>query len=171
MSDFDDINFDPSTVDDTPDLIPPGEYTAQVIEAENGVPRSGDGHMLKLTWSIDEGEHEGRRIWQSLCYDHSNKTTKDIAQKMLKRICAALDIGVLHEAEELKFKPARVRVSIEVDKTGQFSDRNKIANVKALNNGEATEANVQPAPRLGGNATAAPAAAGPGAAPWHKPAA
>jgi len=181
MSDFNDndVIFDPSTVEDTPNLIPPGEYVAQIIEAENAIPRSGDGQMLKVTWAIVEGECEGRYVWQTLCYDHSSVTARDIAQKALKRICVALDVGVLRDPETLKFKPARVKVGIEVDKNGQYDDKNKIVNVWPLtdSDGEAAEARTHAPKNDGGDAAASrkppaprasvtPATAGPGAAPW-----
>ena len=48
------------------ELLPPGEYIAQAIEASVAPPRSGSGYQLTLTWKILEGEHEGRQVWQTL---------------------------------------------------------------------------------------------------------
>ena len=42
-------------------LIPPGEYTAQIIEARVAPPSTGDGYMLTLVWKITEGDHENRQ--------------------------------------------------------------------------------------------------------------
>lgn len=74
------------------ELIPPGDYVAQIIEAEIRQPKSGDGHMLALTWKICEGEYENRQVWDTLCYQHSNVMAQDIARRRLKDICTAFDI-------------------------------------------------------------------------------
>jgi hypothetical protein len=155
--------------------IPAGEYTAEIIEATITQPKSGDGHMLALIWKISDGDHEGRQIFDQLCYQHSNPTTQDIARKKLKDICVALDINAqVTDPEIFKFKPARVRVVIESDKYGQYEDRNRIKRVKSVTetDNEAQEAKpapaapkttAKPAPKATGN--------GPGAAPWKRPAA
>jgi hypothetical protein len=143
------------------ELIPAGDYTAQIIEAVISQPKSGDGQMLALTWKICDGDYENRQIWQTLCYQHSNKQTQDIARRTLKDICTALDIHEqVSDSEVFKFKPARVRISIVSDKNGQFDDQNRIKRVQPL----ATKPEPTPAP----SASPAPKATGPGAAPWKR---
>ena len=157
---------------------------AEIIEAEIRQPKSGDGHMLALTWKICDGDFEGRQVWDTLCYQHSNATTQDIARKRLKDLCVALGITEqVTDPEIFKFKPAQVRVVVQVDKHGQFDDQNRIKGVrplaetdaksveaksssmKAAQSAKAAQAKpaVKPAPK--------PAGAGPGTAPWKRPAA
>ena len=63
-----DFVFDPANEEgDNFDLVPSGEYVAEIIDAAIKVPQSGDGHMLKLTFKIAEGEFESRQIWWQLC--------------------------------------------------------------------------------------------------------
>jgi Protein of unknown function (DUF669) len=58
--------FDPSKEEGSHfNLIRPGNYVAEIIEAEIKQPQSGDGHMLAITWRISEGDYEGRQIWES----------------------------------------------------------------------------------------------------------
>jgi hypothetical protein len=158
--------FDPSKEEGSHfDLIPPGEYVAEIIEAEIKQPRSGDGHMLALTWRVSEGDYEGRQVWESLCFQHSNEQTQAIARRKLKDICAALEINEqITDPEVFKFKPVRVRIGIQVDKSGQYDDSNKISRVRALEDdpGEPTPApSSKPKPQpTAGN--------GPGKAPWRK---
>jgi hypothetical protein len=172
----DEFLFDPESQEGSHfDLIPAGSYVAEIIETEIAQPRSGDGHMLKLTWKIREGDYEGRQLWQTLCYRHSNAQAETIARRMLKDLCVALDINEqVSDPEIFKYKPARVRVSIESDKTGQYDDQNRIRRVKPLteSDGEAQEAK-RSAPAT--NPARAPAppqtgvtANGPGAAPWKR---
>jgi hypothetical protein len=124
--------------------------------------------MLALTWKICDGDYENRQIWQTLCYQHSNKQTEDIARRTLKDICIALDIHEqVSDPEVFKFKPARVRISIVSDKNGQFDDQNRIKRVQPL----ATK--PEPAPASMPSASqatpkVAPKATGPGAAPWKR---
>ena len=169
---IDDFFFDPDQQEGSSfELIPPGDYTCEIIEAKITQPKSGDGHMLALTWKICEGELEGRQVWQTLCYQHSNAQTQDIARRGLKDICSALEITEqVTDPEVFKFKPAKVRIGIQSDKFGQFDDQNRIKRVRALDatpEPAAPTPPTKPAPRT----AAKPAGTGPGAAPWKKTAA
>ena len=121
--------------------------------------------MLALTWKICEGEYEGRQVWETLCYQHSNPTTQDIARKKLKDLCVAFGITEqVSDPESFLFKPARVRIGIHSDKYGQFDDKNLVKRVQPLQDPEPMA--QTPKPTL----TTTPAAA-PKMAPTTKPAA
>ena len=173
----DEFLFDPESQEGSHfDLIPAGSYVAEIIETEIAQPKSGDGHMLKLTWKISEGDYEGRQLWQTLCYQHSNAQTEAIARRSLKDLCVALDIGEqVSNPEIFKFKPARIRISVESDKSGQYDDQNRVRRVKPLtdSDGEAQEvkrsaAAAKPAPKDVPPQAKKPAGNGPGAAPWKR---
>jgi hypothetical protein len=156
--------------------IPAGEYTAEIIEATITQPKSGNGHMLALIWKILDDGFESRQIFKQLCYQHSNPTTQDIARRMLKDICVALEINEqVTDPEIFKFKPARVRVGVEIDKYGQYDDKNKIKRVKPLTETDNETQETKPAQAAPATpkpaAKPAPKAAGngPGAAPWKQP--
>jgi hypothetical protein len=165
----DEFYFDPEHQEGSQfKLLPVGDYTAEIIDAVISQPKTGDGHMLSLTWKISDGDHEGRQIWQRLCYQHSNPTTQDIARRFLKDLCLALNINQqITDPEVFKFKPARVRVGVESDKYGQFDDQNRIKRVHPLS-AEPEPPAPSPKPATKPAPTAKPAAAGPGAAPWKK---
>jgi hypothetical protein len=173
-----DFVFDPSQQEGSNfEPFPAGYYTAEIIDATISQPKSGDGHMLVLTWRITEGDYENRQVWQQLCYQHSNPTAQDIARRMLKDICTALDLNEqISDPEVFKFKPAKVKVVVEIDKYGQYDDKNVIKRVKPLTetDNEAQEAKPAPAaPKTAAKPAPKPAGNGPGAAPWKqtKPAA
>ena len=64
-----DFVFDPSQQEGSNfEPFPAGYYTAEIIDATISQPKSGDGHMLVLTWRITEGDYENRQVWQQLCY-------------------------------------------------------------------------------------------------------
>jgi hypothetical protein len=159
-----------------------------VIDAVITQPSTGNGFMLMLTWKVVQGEHEGRQIWQYLCYQHPNPTTQDMARKQMKDLCVAAGIveGV-RDPEVFKFKPMLIRVGIKVDKNGQYDDSNMIRRILPLteSDNEGTEAKASNGNKPNGNGvnsgskTAAPqpsptkpqppkSAGGPGAAPWKK---
>src|SRR5262245_61675186 len=90
----DDFFFNPEEHEGSSfELLPLGDYTAEIIEADIRQPKSGDGHMLALTWKICDGAYESRQVWQTLCYQHSSAQVQDIARRMLKDICVALGIN------------------------------------------------------------------------------
>ena len=165
--------FDPESQEGSHfDLIPAGSYVAEIIEAEITQPRSGDGHMLKLTWRVTEGPYEGRQVWQTLCYQHSKAQTQEIARRTLKDICVALDVNQqVNDPEIFKFKPARIRVSIESDKSGQYDDQNKIRRISPLTDSDGEMQEVKrsgPATKPAPKPAAAKSGNGPGAAPWKR---
>ena len=171
----DEFYFDPEQQEGSQvEPFPAGDYTAEIIDAVISQPKSGDGHMLSLTWKINDGDYEGKPIWQRLCYQHSNPTTQDIARRFLKDLCLALNINQqITDPEVFKFKPARVRVGVESDKYGQFDDQNRIKRVHPLSPAESeAPAPEKSAAKSAAKPTAKPAAkpttAGPGAAPWKK---
>ena len=174
----DEFHFDPERQEGSDfKLIPKGDYTAEIIEAEIRQPKSGDGHMLALTWRILEGDYEGRQVWDTLCYDHSNQMAQDIARRRLKDICTALDITEqVTDPEVFKYKPARVRIGIQEDKYGQFDDQNRIKRIFPLQEPDAVALEAASKPKGPAPAAAAPKTPpkhptnGPGAAPWKRPA-
>jgi hypothetical protein len=133
--------FDPSQVqDEERELLPAGTYTAQIIESDLVATKNGAGQMLKLTFEIVDGPCAKRRVWENLNIQHTNQQAQEIAQRSLKRICSAVGHqGVLTDSEHLHFKPMRIRVAIEEDKSGQYGPQNRVKGFEPLN-GAATPA-------------------------------
>jgi Protein of unknown function (DUF669) len=166
--------FDPETQEGNSwELLPVGEYVAQIVEASVQQPKSGDGCYLALTWKIAEGEFEGRQVWHRITFAHSKEQTQTIGRKTLKDLCVALDVNEqVNDAEVFLFKPARIRLGIEKDKQGLYPDKNKVSRILPL---EAKPAEPeQPTQATAAKAsspavaTRAPKSTGPGApAPWH----
>lgn len=114
------------------DLLPAGQYAAQIIESGIVDAKSGRGQMITLTWAITDGPAEGRRVWQRINHYHENPQAMAIGQRDLRQILDALGLESIDDTAELEFKPMRVKVGIEVDKSGQYGDRNAIKGVAAL---------------------------------------
>ena len=166
--------FDPETQEGNSwDLLPVGEYLAQVVEASIEKPNSGDGYYLALTWKIVEGDYEGRQVWQRITCWHSSEQAQTIGRKTLKDLCVATGVAEqVDNAEVFLFKPVRIRLGIERDKQGVYADKNRISRILPLEaKSEEPEQPEQPAKPVAATKVASaaktskPAPAGP--APWH----
>jgi hypothetical protein len=152
------------------DLIPPGEYPAQIVEASVQQPKSLDGYHLALTWKISEGDYENRQIWQRITFTHSNEQAQTIGRKMLKDLCTALAISEhVEDVEVFLFKPARIKVGIETDKTGKFDDKNVVKRILPFDASVPSpkaDTAVKPQPT---STAKGPVPLGPaGSKPWHQ---
>jgi Protein of unknown function (DUF669) len=169
--------FEPENQDgNTWDLLPAGEYLAQIVEADVLQPRSLDGYFLALTWRVLDGEFEGRQVWQRVTYAHSSEQAQTIGRKTVKDLCTALGISEhVEDVEVFLFKPARIKVGVEKDKAGVYEDKNKVTRVLPLEPSAqpatakpaaapAPQAAAKPRPVAKGPARPAPA----GSAPWHQ---
>src|SRR5262245_34102741 len=164
--------FDPTTQEGNSwDVLPVGEYVAQVVEASILQPNSGDGYYLALTWKIIEGDYECRQVWQRITYQHSSGQAQTIGRKTLKDLCIATDVAEqVDDAEVFLFKPVRIRLGIERDKQGVYPDKSRSTRILPVEpKPEEPEQSAKPVASTR-DASAAktpkPAAAGP--APWHK---
>ena len=167
--------FDPTTQEGNSwDVLPVGEYVAQVVEASILKPNSGDGYYLALTWKIMEGGYEGRHVWQRITCWHSSEQAQTIGRKTLKDLCVATGVAdeQVDNAEVFLFKPVRIRLGIERDKQGVYPDKNRISRILPLEaKSEEPEQPEQPTKPVAATnvasaaKTAKPAPAGP--APWH----
>src|SRR5215475_13411459 len=160
--------FDPTMQEGNSwDVLPVGEYVAQVVEASIQQPNSGDGYHLALTWKIIEGDYEGRQVWQRITYLHSSEQAQTIGRKTLKDLCVATGVAEqVDNAEVFLFKPVRIRLGIERDKQGVYPDKNRISRILPLEAKSEEPAKPVTASKVASAAkTPKPAPAGP--APWH----
>ena len=174
-------SFDPGTQEGTSfNVVPVGTYVAQVTDACVMQPQSGDGYYVKLTWQITEGEYEGRYVWQNITFLHSKTQAVTIGRQQFKDLCIATGISEqVTDVEIFKYIPCRLKVGIEKDKQGVYSDKNRVSRILPLEPKDPTPAKATPKPAPGPTsaaATTAPTvaakptgAAGNGpTAPWRK---
>jgi hypothetical protein len=160
-------------------LLPNEEYVAQIDEAAVMQPKTGDGYYIALTWKISEGEYEGRQVWQRIMYLHSSEQARTIGRKMLKDLCSALCINEhVEDVDVFLFRPAKIKVGVEKDKTGQYDDKNVVKRILPFaapdQPSPPAAQSVPPAKAATKPATPAakpkPTAARPGGStpPWHQ---
>jgi Protein of unknown function (DUF669) len=160
------------------ELLPPGEYVAQIIETNVAPLKSNNGTGVTLVWQIIEGQYTNRLIWQNVVYIHTNETPQRIGRKMIKDLCVALGIDVaVKDASIWLHQPCRIRVVIQKDKEGRYDDQNRVGRISPFD-GEAAEAQASTAaqspqprpvtPEPPRSATAASAARPTGSVPWRR---
>jgi hypothetical protein len=165
------FSFDTSSVEareNNFELIPAGQYPAQVVESDIQPLKSGNGHALVLVFQIVDGPYRGRKIWNRLNVKHSNPEAERIAQQSLREFCDAVGVTRMQDTVELHNKPCTIRVKIREDKTGQYEPSNEIAGYKALG-GSPSKTSMMPMP--GGTFPTPPATASAATPPWQKKAA
>lgn len=124
--------FNPDAVSDDREIIPAGNYVAQIIESSLADTKAGTGKMLKLTWEILDGPLAKRRVWENLNIINPNPDAQAIAERSLKRICGAVGhTGVLTDSEQVHFKPCEITVAIKPAE-GQYGEQNVVKGYKAV---------------------------------------
>lgn len=151
-------------------LIPIGEYPATIVEIAVAQPKSGDGYYVAVTWKIDEGDYEGRQIWQRIVYLHSSEQAQGIGRKQLKDLCAATGLGGEHveDVEVFLYKRAKIKVGVEHDKDGVYDDKNKVLRICALDETSPQTPSQPSSPQLPpAKVGTVKASTGGGKKPWH----
>ena len=124
-------NFDP---------IPKGQYVASIRDAGVSPLKSGKGQGVKLTWEVEGGEYEGRKIFDHVIISHENADAMRIGRGKFKDIAVACDVTeAITDLAVICQKPCSVSVGIEQDKDGAYPPKNRVTRVKKI--GEAKKAN------------------------------
>ena len=131
------------------DPIPAGWYTAEITGSEMHPTKAGNGHYLKLEFTVLDGDDAatiGRHLWTNLNLDNPNQAAVDIAYSELKGICDAIGHGgVVGDSEELHGAPMEIKVSIREDTSGKYQPQNEIKDYRPSGNA----APVAKAPKKG----------------------
>jgi hypothetical protein len=144
--------FDASAIEPNQPLetLPPGRYTAHIINSEMRPTRSGSGQYLWLEMEVLEGQFKGRRIWDQLNLINPNAQTVEIAQRTLSAICRAVGQMQVEDSEQLHFIPLAVTLKVEpagLDKTGVWRDaRNRVSGYSAITGASTPAPASAPAP-------------------------
>jgi hypothetical protein len=168
--------FDPETQEGSQfNVLPKGEYVAQVIDVKVSPHSTGDGYGINLTWQICEGEHENRCVFQHITFQHSSAQAQQIGRQQLKDLCVATGVTEhVNDVEIFKFIPCRIRLGIEKDRDGIHDDKNKVARVLPLEPpAQQTPEPAKPAapkpPKPGAMKAAPQAVKNNSGAPWREP--
>lgn len=160
------INFDSTNI--APDIsrepIPAGTYLSHITESDLVSAKSGNGQNLKLTFEVLDGQFKGRKIYETLCVQHTNGDTQRIAQAKLSAICHATGLLRVQDSSELHYKPIKLNVTVQPPANG-YDAQNRIKGYEAANPAGAY-APQQFAPQQPQQFAPPPAAPASGAPAW-----
>lgn len=152
------INFDAKTVDPAQSLeaLPAGKYISALTDSVQQENSKKNGHHMKLTFTVQDGEYKGRKVIETLNMWHTNDTAAEIAGREFSALCYATNVLQIQDTAQLHGQPFLLELAVE--QSEQYGPSNRVKGYHALIEGE------QPAPP-------APAPTPPAAAPPAPPAA
>jgi hypothetical protein len=166
LEDFDDRSVAAST--GIPDPVPPGEYDLFTDSAEVVPTKAGTGIMLKVAYTIGNGEYEGRKVFAQFNIRNASAQAQAIGIGELKALCLATGVDyeiVRTDTDALLYQPFAAMVGMEKQQinpqTGQpYAPRNRV--IRYLPRSDAPPARQQaqqPAQQPATKPAAAPAKA------------
>lgn len=122
--------FNAETVDPTMRgefaLIPDGVYEMEISASDYGPNSKGNGSVLKLTYRVISGDHEGALVWSNLNIENPSAQAVEIATREFSALCHATGELSVSDSEQLHFKPFFAKVVTEPAK-GDYKAKNKIS--------------------------------------------
>jgi hypothetical protein len=120
--------FDANTVEPSTsfDPLPAGKYLAAITGTEMKPTKNGDGSYLEIEFTVLEGEHKDRKVWDRLCLNHPNAQTVKIARGNLSALCRAIGVMQPRDSVELHNIPLVVTVKLKKrEDTGDLANEVK----------------------------------------------
>ena len=154
------------------EVLPPGDYQAQIIQSEMRATKNGEGQYLWLELDVIAGPQTGRKIFDRLNLVNANTQAVEIAQRTLSAICHATGKLTVSDSEELHFRPLIASVKVRPagpDATGVQRDaQNEVKGYKPLSGQTGAAAAQTQAPATTAPARPQQAAALSGQPPWRR---
>ena len=177
------LNFNAATVAPASAniVVPAGWYNVIIEHSEVMPTAAGTGTILKLRYSIVDGEFKGRKIFGQLNIVNPSPMAQEIAQKQLSAICHAVNVIQCNDSQQLHNIPFKVKLKItpggiKDQHTGEkYDDKNEVTGWEKSSTNVGVSGGSAPGatpPVTAKPITPPPVAAAPVAAPpaWGAPA-
>ena len=109
----------PSSVreNESDDILPAGDYLAEIIKTEMKKTNAGDGEYLSLMFKVLDGPNKDRAVFTNLNLDNPNPVAVNIAIGSLDKICKACgkDRRKMDDSDELLKIPMIITVTKRPD--------------------------------------------------------
>jgi hypothetical protein len=116
---FDSSAVEPSTSRDGAPL-PAGVYPVEITGAEIKELSKKNGFGLNLEFTVTDGPHARRKVWQLLNIKHENEQTEQIAQSQLSALCRAVGITKpLEDTDDLFQRTLQLRTKVRDASVGK----------------------------------------------------
>lgn len=145
------------------DLVPPGDYIAEIKNAELKNTANGTGEYIKLRLDITGPTQAGRVVFTNLNIRNANQVAQNIARQQIHTIISSNGIAELEDTDQLIGCVVGIKVKIREARDG-YEAQNEIKAFKAV--GEPRQA-----PETFERPSAASTAPVKAAPPWKKAAA
>ena len=115
------------------DLIPPGEYVGTVVHGD--VKEGAKGRYINWSWKVEGHDN--------MVFDIVSLGSEKMLQKQkAMNQCLGFTKPMIEDTEELYGRKCMVKVGISKDKTGEYSDKNKIVSFKKMDNENISDHNL-----------------------------
>lgn len=115
---FGEAGFDTATVPPMDDVIPipPGKYTCLIEKAEIKKTKTGTGHGLAVSFSVVEGNHTGRKVFDFINIENLNNVCQEIGRRVLSALVQGVGLQRLGPVAELVNKVVVAHVKVKGDR-------------------------------------------------------
>lgn len=140
--------------------VPAGEYQVEIKKVEAKETRNKDGMYFNFRLDILGPSNAGRIIFAIVNVKNASEKAQQIGQGQLKDIMRALNLQSVSNTDQ--FVGGKLTVKIDIEKSEQYGNSNRVRAFKAIGGSVAPMAAVNP---ILNAAPAAPAVAG-STPPW-----
>ena len=151
---------DASNVEGEVEIIPAGEYPAIITESDYVPTKGGTGMILKLTWTILDGEYKGRKVFENLNLENKNPQAEQIAKASFNSILFACGIQSVQDSSQLHGKPVLIKVKVKPE-TAEYSAKNEVKKHSPMSGAAPTGNGATPGFAAGQPAAPAPTGGAP----------
>ena len=95
------------------DPLPAGQYLVAITASEMKPTKTGNGSYLQLEFTVLDGEHKDRKVWDRFCLNHPNPQTVKIARGHLSALCRAVGVMQPRDSADLHNIPLTIKVKVK----------------------------------------------------------
>lgn len=149
------------------DPLPSGWYNVVIDEIGKKPTRDGMGEYVEMRFSVVDGQHQNRKVYNTFNTKNANQQTVEIANRQLSAVCHAVNVLKPTVWDQIKGIPLKIKVGPK-PASGDYGPGNKILAYKHISHDVDTAGGDGGAAFGAGTPSPAPAATGgtPPAQPW-----
>ena len=114
---FLDVEFSPEELkaagENRFELLPAGNYIAQIVKSEIKVNKDGFGSRLSMQFQITDGDKRGRTLFQDVTLKNQNETAMKIGREQLAQLARGREFEPFDRSLDVQI--SRLRKMIEAD--------------------------------------------------------